>query len=319
MKQKLNRSVQRLCIVTLLLSFGCLFAFGAVQDEDSQEPVRERRLWNKRFQEARANKKKQEPNQTYNGQQKTQKIVLQKDKDDDSDSEMIGITFWRLQRTTQNEASDKPIITVIKSNGLTEQFNAERAITNQAFSEGELVRMGIEVARETNAYLYIINREIYADGKLSDPYLIFPSSSTPKGGNIVTAGRIVYLPADSDKLPYFTIQRSQSDKAQVGEKLTIIVSPEPLQPRGSLIKVDDRTEVIKLDPAQAIEWEQKWGSKVEQRETKGQLVKAWTLAEKKAGEGEGLGEDDPLPQMIYRVKPKPGVPAMVNVNVRIAQ
>ncbi|HYE72435.1 MAG TPA: hypothetical protein VEF04_03855, partial [Blastocatellia bacterium] len=162
MKQNLNGRLRRLCLVALLFSFGCVCAFGAVQDD--QEPVRERRLWNKRFQEARAKKKKQESNQTYTGQQKPPKInPPRKDKDEIEEGEMIGITFWRLQYASQNEGSNKPVITVVKANGLTEQFKAERAETNQTFSEGELVRMGIEVARESNAYLYIINREIYAD------------------------------------------------------------------------------------------------------------------------------------------------------------
>jgi hypothetical protein len=31
-----------------------------------------------------------------------------------------------------------------------------------------------------------------------------------------------------------------------------------------------------------------------------------------------LGEDDPLPQTIYRVKPKPGAPAVAHVFVRVA-
>jgi hypothetical protein len=284
--------------------------------QDEGETVRERRLWNKRFQEARASRKKTETGTNLGAPRPAPKAPARTRRKDEAD-EFIGVTFWRLRQAAGGGAGQASLV-VRKAGGQSENYLAERVGANESFGEGELVRLGVEVAREERGYLYVINREVYADGRLSEPYLIFPSSTTPAGGNVVTAGRIIYLPADSDKLPYFTIQRSRADKAHVGERLTIIASPTPLKARGKLIKIDDRTEVIQLDAAQAEEWERAWGGPVERRETKGQLVKAWTLAEKRAGEGESLGEDDPLPQMIYRVKPKAGTPAVAQVVVRIA-
>jgi hypothetical protein len=298
----------------MLLACG---AWAAPQDEEAGG--RPRRIWNKRFQEARANRKRAEARpQTPQPHLPKPPKNTPRQKNNNSDGELIGVTLWRLQPASEAADATQPRMTVTKSDGLAESFFAERVGANQSFREGELVRMGVEVARESDGYLYVVNREVYADGRLSEPYLIFPSSTTPPNGNVVTAGRIVYLPADGDKLPYFTIQRSQIDRAQVGEKLTLVVSRTPLRPRGKVIKVDDRTEITQLDAAQVAEWERAWGGAVEQYETKGKAAQAWTLAEKRAGEGEGLGEDDPLPQTIYRVKPKPGAPAVAHVFVRVA-
>lgn len=300
----------------LMLALGCACAAFAQDDEPG---VRARSLWNKRFQEARAKQRQPEGNQLAAGNKRTPPSKPPRAKQGvPIEGELIGVTLWRLRPAMASDDARIPRLVVQKSSGQSEAFCAERAGASQVFSEGELVRMGIEVARESKGYLYIINREVFADGRLSEPYLIFPSSTTRAGGNVVTAGRIVYLPADGDKLPYFTIQRRAADKTHVGEKLTIIISPQPLSPRGKRIKLDERTEITELDPAQVAEWERQWGGAVEQRETKGQLVKAWTLAEKRAGEGEGLGEDDPLPQMIYRVKNRTGTPALAHVFVRVA-
>jgi hypothetical protein len=314
-RQLRESSLTRGALVAALCAV-CISAVWAVPQDD-EPTVRERRLWNKRFQEARANRKKTETGTNLASHRPAPKAPARARRKGDGD-EFIGVTFWRLRPAAAGGGAGQASLVVRKADGQAERYVAERVGANESFGEGELVRMGVEVAREERGYLYVVNREVYADGRLSEPYLIFPSSTTPAGGNVVTAGRIIYLPADTDKLPYFTIQRSRAEKAHVGERLTIIVSPTPLKARGKLIRIDDRTEVIQLDAAQAEEWERAWGGAVERRETKGQLVKAWTLAEKRAGEGEGLGEDDPLPQMIYRVRPKAGAPAVAQVVVRIA-
>ena len=53
---------------------------------------------------------------------------------------------------------------------------------------GQRVRLSIESAR--TGYLYVINRELYADGSTGEPYLIFPTTRLHRGDNKVTIGRI---------------------------------------------------------------------------------------------------------------------------------
>ena len=83
-----------------------------------------------------------------------------------------------------------------------------RSIANQC----EAVRAG---------YLYVIDREQYADGTLGEPYLIFPTR-TSAGDNKV-AGRLLEIPAQDDSPPFFTMKKSRPD--HVAEVLSVLVTP----------------------------------------------------------------------------------------------
>jgi|GEM_PF-275419 len=280
-----------------------------------------RRLWNKQFAEARAKTKKPADAVKVPTKGDTAPTPGKTEMNSEAaaatpppgaiDGELVGVTLWRLRSSTAGDDQNKPRILVQKEQGASQQLLAERVEAETPFKQGELVRLSIEVPRETEGYLYVIDREVYAGHKTSDPYLIFPGQSTPAGGNVVTAGKIIYVPAQGDHIPYFTLQRSRAD--QVSESLTIIISPQPL-PLGVGLR--------KLDPgqvAQLTQWEKQWGGPTERRESKGSVGKEWTNAEKKAGEGEGLlAQGDPLPQTIYRVAVKPGGPVLVMMPLRIA-
>jgi len=207
--------------------------------------------------------------------------------------ELIGVTIWRLR-----DGQEEPM--------------AERAATDTLFNEGERLRLSIEAPREGDNYLYVIDREVYADGTTSDPYLIFPSRSTPKGGNVATAGELVFVPAQGDEFPYFTLERARKD--QLREELTIIISPKPLKvPIGAL------TDPVRLKREQVAQWERQWGGRVEQWEERSGAGKQWTAAEKDAYKGERrLVQGDPLPQTIYLIKGKPGAPMILRVPLRVA-
>jgi hypothetical protein len=225
-----------------------------------------------------------------------------------TDEELIGVTIWRLRPGTASDNPNRPRLLVQKSGGPAEYFLPERVEADTRFREGELVRLCIEVPRAADSYLYVIDREGYADATVGDPHLIFPAQSTPPGGNVVKAGKLVYVPAQGDPIPYFTLTRSR--KNQVSERLTIIVSPEPLS-----LGVGPRI----LDPAQVAQFEKQWGGPTERREAKGDTGKGWTAEEKEADEGKRqLVPADPLPQTIYRVAVKPDRFVLVNLPLQVA-
>jgi hypothetical protein len=207
--------------------------------------------------------------------------------------ELIGVTIWRLRND-----QDKP--------------TAERAAADTLFTEGERLRLSIEAPRRGDSYLYVIDREVYADGSTSDPYLIFPSPTTPEGGNVVTAGKPVFVPARGDEYPYFTLERARKD--QLREEIAIIVSPRPLE-----LPPETPEQPVKLDKAQVAQWERQWGGRVERREERDGAGSQWTVAEREADKGERrLVQGDPLPQTIYRIKVRPDAPMMLRVSLRIA-
>jgi hypothetical protein len=298
----------------------CFFAYSPrpaaalPQEEDDL-----RRIWNKKFIEARQKNERVAAKGRAGSGAKTGKpmpsqstlttaAALQK-----LPGDLVGVTLWRLAENNPQNRKDLPLIQVRQANGNVNSLIAERVFADTAFTPNQLVRIGIEVPREKQGYLYVIDREVYADGSMSEPYLIFPSRSTPAGGNQVAAGRIIYVPAQGDPNPYFHIQRNRAD--QVSELLTIIVTPTPLN-----VRPGPPDAPAELDATMVARWEQKWGGRTERRELAGGAGLAWTRIEKEAGEGRRkLVQSDPLPQTVYFVAGNRGDHTLVQVPLKIAR
>jgi hypothetical protein len=295
-----------------LLLISCALLAAAMpspQEEDNEA----RRLWNKQFLEAREEAKKPKPSaQPPTAKMKSPSAVKPMTKpvaagSEIVDGELIGVTIWRLRRAV---AGDDRIL-VQKNGAASAQYALERVAADTRFKEGQLVRISVEAPREYNNYLYVVDREVFKDNRgerLGEPSLIFPARSTPPGGNVISAGKSVYVPAQGDPIPYFTLQRSGGN--HVGEMLIIIISPKPLPaPAGG----------ASLDPATVAQWERVCGGQTERRESRGGDGKQWTKEEQEADEGtRKLVQSDPLPQTIYRVRTKRGACALVPIPLRIA-
>jgi hypothetical protein len=272
-----------------------------------------RRLWNKQFQKAREEAEKPKPNpQTQTAKTKSPATAKPKTKsaavsNETVDGELVGVTIWRLRRAVTGD--DR--IMAQKNGAAPGQYALERVTADTRFKEGQLVRISVEAPREYDNYLYVVDREVYKDNKgerLGEPSLIFPAPSTPPGGNVISAGKSVYVPAQGDPIPYFTLQRSGGN--HVGEMLFIIVSPKPLP-----APVGRST----LDPATVAQWERLCGGQIERRESSAGAGQQWTKAEQEAdGGARKLVQSDPLPQTIYRVRVKRGGCALAPIPLRLA-
>jgi len=220
---------------------------------------------------------------------------------------MMGVTIWLLRDS--RPADDKEVR--ISSRESNKEWTPVRIQADTALTEGQRVRVGIESAR--SGYLYVIDREQYADGTLGPPYLIFPILRVRGGNNQVAAGRLVEIPGSEDNPRFLTMRMSRPD--QVAEVLTLLVTPQPLPD----LKIE--RNAIQLSPAQVQAWEKKWGAKVERLEARRQVEMAYTKAEKEASlvETRLLTYDEPLPQTMYRLQVKPGDPLLVKVPLRIAK
>lgn len=320
----------RLTLTVLMLSLVGLTALTAPKWQDDEEDG-ERRLWNKQFLAARAKAKgtggpstaKAQPPaaitqttvQSQAAQPRDQPGVPGAEAAEALDDQLIGITFWRLREATARELNgDKRLL-------LQQKYIAGRVAAETAFNRDDLVRLSVEAPRANGAYLYVIDRELYADGSIGSPYLILPSRTVRNGDHEIVAGKVLDLPASSDDIPYFSFSSDRAD--YVGEQLTIIISPRPLNlPSSSGLPLPlDREQV-----AQLRKWEQDWSGVIERRETKSQLGAKRTVVERDAGEGERvLTQRDPLPQTIFRVKTQPANPAnpggclLITVSLRIAK
>ncbi|HJZ13669.1 MAG TPA: DUF4384 domain-containing protein, partial [Acidobacteriota bacterium] len=133
---------------------------------------------------------------------------------------VVGVSVWRLRRSAANDEGARLLV---QENDQPVEWTPQRVEADSTFSEGDRVRLSIEGARE--GYLYVIDREQFADGTVGEPYLIFPTTRTSGGNNKITVGRVVEIPSQDDRPPHFTVRLSRPD--QKGELLSILITPEP--------------------------------------------------------------------------------------------
>ena len=217
----------------------------------------------------------------------------------------VGVTFWRFRPAT---ATDKTKELVEEDNSAPSEWTLERIEEGTPLLPGQRVRFSIE-SLSRSGYLYVIDREQYADGTLGDPVLLFPTQRT-RDANFVKAGRLVYIPSASGK---FRIKPSEGPKLHVGELVTILVSEKQLVAPEQL-----GAKAIKLPREQIASWEKQWGAKAARFELEGGAGQAMTEKEQAAGVDTSpeLTQDDPVPQTVYRMAIKPENPLVLSVPLK---
>jgi len=220
----------------------------------------------------------------------------------------IGVTVWRLRPSSGNDAGARVLV---MENAQPSQWIPQRIEADTPLKVGERVRLTIESPRA--GYLYVIDREQYADGSFGDAYLIFPTMRTRGGDNQVRPGRLIDIPAQEDNPSYFTLVPSPSRSDQVAEILSIIITPEPLDN----LRLTDRP--LKLSKSDVAKWEASGSVEVERFEMVGGAGKPWSkveMAASAAASARVLTQEEPAPQTIYRVGSKNKKAFLVTVPLR---
>jgi hypothetical protein len=218
---------------------------------------------------------------------------------------LLGLTVWRLRAST---ALDEPGARVfVHGEKGDESWMPERVSADLPLAEGQRFRFGIESAR--SGYLYVIDREEYADGSRGDPLLIFPTTALRGGKNRVGAGTVIELPSWDDNPPYMWLKKSRPD--HVAELLTILVTPRPLD------EIRLGPQPTPVTAAQLSAWEKRWGAEVMRLDSKSSAGMPYTISEKAAAGGQPLTQDDPTPQTLFLVKPGADETVLINVPLRI--
>src|SRR6266850_1736187 len=224
-------------------------------------------------------------------------------------SEEIGVTVWRLR---QSQSSDTGARVLVLDGLKQSQWTPERIEADTPLNIGDRVRLTVESPRA--GFLYIIDREMYADGSLGEPMMIFPTTHTRGGDNRVAPGKLIDIPAQEDQYSYFTAQPGGTRRDQVAEVLSIILVPQPLP-----VQIADQP--LRMTDVQVAGWEKLWGGTAERLELVGGAGRTWTNEEKLAGAANGrqLTQGGPPPQTVYRVARKTGGPLLVTVPLRYAR
>ena len=237
----------------------------------------------------------------------------------------LGVTIWLLRSAAEIKQPEQgrgnqpqnteeiARVLVRKKTGQRTEMVAERVEANTPFSIGQQLRLSVEVPRD--GYIYVIDREQYADGTIGDPWLIFPGNPQ-SNENRVAAGRIIELPGQEDI--FEVTQFNDNGKKLTGESLTFLISPRPLE---GLPRPPADGGPIPLPKAQVETWESKWGTEVEQLELQNGAGKYRTRSEHQAttNNNQKLTQDDPLPQTVFRVAAKPGNPFLVKLPLKIGK
>ncbi len=217
----------------------------------------------------------------------------------------VGVTIWRFRPST---SADKTKELVEEEDVAPSQWTLERISEGTLLSPGQRVRLGLE-SLSRDGFLYVINREEYADGSFGQARLIFPTKRTPDGVNRVKAGRIIYIPGAPR---YFRIKPSQTSKAHVAEVLTVLVSAKQLIDPAEFA---DGPWVI--EPARLADWEKLWATTPTKFEMEGGAGQTMTDKEQAAGVSQSeLTQNEPVPQTIYRLTVKPDDMLLVTVPLR---
>src|SRR6185369_11151336 len=197
---------------------------------------------------------------------------------------VVGVTLWKLRPANRTDSGERLIV---HDDNAVSEWLPERISATTRLVQGDRLRISVETVR--SGYLYVIDREQYADGTLGEPYLIFPTTRTSGGNNQVAVGRLLEIPAQDDSPPFFTMKKSRPD--HVAEVVSVLVTPAPLEG----VQITDKPQ--KLSETQVANWEKMWGSSVGHLEmsTVGQ---AWTKEEKES-RTRALTSSAPAPQLLF--------------------
>ena len=224
----------------------------------------------------------------------------------------FGVTLWLLHAT--NDEGARGLVRVkppSRPDAPTELKQARRVPANTPLKVGQQVRLSVEVPQD--GYLYVIDREQFADGSVGKPVLIFPDN--PQGNaHKVKAGRVIELP---DSETYFEVERVSQESSQplVSDLLTFIITSEPL----SDVPPPPAKGSYYLPAALVAGWESAWRKPCQQLELAAATGQPRSTAEQEAltGTDKLLTRDDPLPQTVVRVAVKRGEPFLVQLPLRI--
>ncbi len=227
----------------------------------------------------------------------------------------VGVTLWRLRapKAAEQVALESGRMVGIK-NGKQQEQVPERVSSDTVFSLRQDWRMGIEAPR--TGYLYVIDRESYADDTLGEPYLIYPQYPEQRK-NRLTAGVLTEIPNQEAAEAVFTFLPSPTGRAVTAEVLVILLTPTPLKG----LPNSDEGRPIKLDASVVKEWEKAYSAQIEKYELKNGSGQTYTRAEQKAGGKTPikLKAADPLPQTVFRIGNKPGQPLILKLPLQVEQ
>jgi hypothetical protein len=216
---------------------------------------------------------------------------------------MVGITLWEVRDAKSSDPPNTRLL-VIPGAGQQKEGTQQRVDLAAPVTKTDGYRFTFEMPAK--GYLYVIDREKFADGKLGDPYVIYPTGRMRPEDNLVAPGRLLEVPDRLERPNYFTID---AKPGQIAEVLSFLVMPEPIPD----LKIGE--QALPIDPERYASWQKSASDSPERYVLEGGTGSTITASENRAGADRAnkVTQADPLPQTLYRVAGKPGTPVMVEI------
>ena len=215
-------------------------------------------------------------------------------------SQSVGITIWKVLEAQRGYAGAR-ILSHPNQSGSAIEYQAERLAGEPVLAYGDKVRLGIE--SRTDGYLYVFDREIYADGSWSPAYMIFPTARLLEGNNRIVANKPVELPSLTDDPFYFEAKKLGIDRSKilVGEILSIVITDKPIPRFNSVGR-----NVLEVPPGELESIERLYSGIAEVFELEDGVGQPYSEAERDAATKSArlLTHADPVPQTFYLMKSK---------------
>jgi hypothetical protein len=224
---------------------------------------------------------------------------------------LLGMNLWHLRLA---EPAAPVIIRGLKHKkddpSGNKDWTPERFTLTQPIPEGEHLRLSFESANA--GYLYVIDRDVFADGAKGPPTLIFPTARLRGGNNLLGPGAPIEIPELQDKPPAFTVERTRPN--QVAIALILILAPRILP------EIRIQQDEQKLPEDIVSRWEKQWGTRVTTSEDHSMAGKLYTLAEKiaVADPARPLDGKDPVPLTLFHRQGHPGEGMFATALIKLA-
>lgn len=212
-------------------------------------------------------------------------------------SEQVGVTIWRLRRCGSGGGGRRCFLSLSDGPGNTFLYEAVRVTTDDDFRVGDGIQLAVE--SPVRAFVYVVHQEVYRDGRIGAPKLLFPLR---EGGNVVRPGRPLLVPAQPGGGEVKVLKmRNEHGRDLLAERLKIIVTRHEL---GGLFRQDGPRDLAASDLRL---WESQWSGRLELFNLEGRGDEIMSLNEWEAMQtgndgGRDLTTSDLAPQKLYVVE-----------------
>jgi hypothetical protein len=220
-------------------------------------------------------------------------------------AQKLGVTFWKLQPgkvfADPNQAGCHAGSRELGQPAM--MTPPLRAAADTLFKTGDRLRVSIESVRP--GYLYVFNREVYADQSVGPLKIVFPTRRMRAGNNYIAPGSPIEFPDLCDNPNYIEFLPPQYGRRPTAEQLILVVTDTPIADIGI------PTDRVRIPESWLQQWEARWAGPSEELNLENGENQAYTSAELNAGfeirqaghtGSRELGQAAPQPQTVFAVK-----------------